>query len=97
LNGVTSNSLLPLPIGLFNDGRHYTAIGSTIVSRMVAQELNEVALQNPAIDDRNVPTHVFANLRRARLHPHRRASRPHLQKASLTYPVFFTSSTEEDY
>jgi|GEM_PF-1021197 len=47
LNGVTSNSLLPLPIGLFNDGRHYTAIGSTIVSRMVAQELNEVALRIP--------------------------------------------------
>ena len=47
LNGVTSNSLLPLPIGLFNDGRHYTAVGSDIVSRLVAQELNEVASRNP--------------------------------------------------
>ena len=40
LRGVTSNSLLPLPVGLFNDGRHYTATGSTIVSRLVAQEVN---------------------------------------------------------
>jgi hypothetical protein len=52
LNGVTNNSLLSLPIGLFNDGRHYTAIGSTVVSRLVAEELNEIANQNPAIDDR---------------------------------------------
>ena len=53
LDGVTSNHLLPLPIGLFNDDRHYTALGSTVVSRLVAAELNEIALQNPAIDDRN--------------------------------------------
>ena len=55
LNGVTSNSLLPLPIGLFNDGRHYTAVGSNIVSRLIAEELNEVASRNPAIDDRTPP------------------------------------------
>lgn len=96
LNGVTSNRLLPLPIGLFNDGRHYTAIGSTIVSRMVAQELNEVVLQNPAIDDRTVPTHVFSNLRRARLHPHHRVPHARLQKASLSYPTPFLYPTEED-
>ena len=55
LDGVTSNSLLSLPIGLFNDQRHYTAVGSTIVSRLIAQELNEVANQNPFIDDRAIP------------------------------------------
>lgn len=43
LDGVTSNSLLPLPIGLFNDERHYTAVGSGIVSRLVAEEVNRVA------------------------------------------------------
>ena len=43
LDGVTSNSLLPLPIGLFNDERHYTAVGSAIVSRLVAEEVNRVA------------------------------------------------------
>ena len=52
LAGVTSNHLLPLPIGLFNDDRHYTALGSTIVSRLIAAELNEVATENPSIDDR---------------------------------------------
>ena len=57
LNGVTSNSLLPLPVGLFNDPRHYTAVGSAVVSRLVAQELNAVAQRNPQIDDRN-PTSV---------------------------------------
>jgi hypothetical protein len=52
LNGVTSNALTPLPIGLFNDPRHYTAVGSAIVSRLVAQELNAVAQRNPQIYDR---------------------------------------------
>jgi hypothetical protein len=51
LNGVTSNSLTPLPISLFNDPRHYTAVGSAIVSRLVAQELNAVASRNPQIYD----------------------------------------------
>jgi hypothetical protein len=71
LNGVTSNSLLPLPIGLFNDPRHYTAIGSAVVSRLVAQELNEVALHNPAIDDRVPPMRTVASLRPVRLSVHR--------------------------
>jgi len=52
LNGVTSNALQPLPVGLFNDPRHYTAVGSAVVSRLVAQELNAVAQRNPQIDDR---------------------------------------------
>ena len=54
LNGVTSNSLLPLPVTLFNDPRHYTAVGSAVVSRLVAQELNAVAQRNPQIDDRTL-------------------------------------------
>ena len=53
LNGVTSNSLQPLPVTLFNDPRHYTAVGSAVVSRLVAQELNAVAEQNPQIYDRH--------------------------------------------
>ena len=65
LNGVTSNSLLPLPIGLFNDGRHYTAVGSNIVSHLIAEELNEVASRNPTIDDRTPPpAPIEASLRR---------------------------------
>ena len=52
LAGLTSNPLLALPIGLFNDGRHYTAAGARVVSHLVAQELNEAADQNPSIDDR---------------------------------------------
>ena len=70
LSGVTSNTLLPLPIGLFNDERHYTATGSTIVSRLIAQELNEVASRNPSIDDRAAtppPARLNAKLRRVRL------------------------------
>jgi hypothetical protein len=72
LNGVTSNSLLPLPIGLFNDGRHYTAVGSNIVSHLVAEELNEVASRNPEIDDRTPsPAPTVASLRSVRFRPHR--------------------------
>ena len=71
LEGVTSNALLPLPIGFFNDGRHYTANGSEIVSTLVARELNAVANHNPSIDDRLPPAHTIATLRRVRLHPRR--------------------------
>ncbi len=67
LEGVTSNSLLPLPIGLFNDARHYTATGSAIVSRLVAQELNDVALQDPSIDDRMPAAQPLVTMRRAHL------------------------------
>jgi hypothetical protein len=67
LNGVTSNSLLPLPIGYFNDGRHYTAQGSEIVSTLISKELNSVANRNPSIDDRIPPTRNIASLRRVRL------------------------------
>jgi len=69
LNGVTSNSLLPLPVGLFNDPRHYTAVGSAVVSRLVAQELNAVAERNPEIDDRapSAPARTVAVLDRTGL------------------------------
>lgn len=53
LNGVTANPVTPLPVGLFNDPRHYTAVGSAVVSRLVAQELNRVADRNPKLDDRS--------------------------------------------
>lgn len=66
LNGVTSNTLLPLPIGLFNDGRHYTADGSAVVSRLISRELNEVANHYPTIDDRTPSQHSVALLRRVK-------------------------------
>ena len=52
LKGITSNSLQPLPINLFNDDRHYTAFGSRFVSTLIAQQVNEVAQQNPGLDNR---------------------------------------------
>jgi hypothetical protein len=70
LNGVTSNALLPLPVGLFNDPRHYTAVGSAVVSRLVSDELNAVAERNPQIDDRRLtesPPVGVASLQRSRL------------------------------
>lgn len=69
LNGVTSNLLLPLPVTLFNDPRHYTAVGSAVVSRLVAQELNTVAQHNPQLDQREPapPLHTIATLQRTHL------------------------------
>ena len=67
LDGITSNSLLPLPIGLFNDGRHYTARGSEVVSTLISKELNAVAKSNPSIDDRIPPSRSVATLRRVKL------------------------------
>jgi hypothetical protein len=69
LDGVTSNSLTPLPIGLFNDpvARHYTAVGSAVVSKLVSQELNELANRNPSIDDRMPGPGTIATLSRAHL------------------------------
>lgn len=45
LAGVTNNDLTPLPIAYFNDGRHYTASGSEVVSRLVSDEVNRAAGQ----------------------------------------------------
>ncbi len=64
LNGITSNSLQSLPIELFNDGRHYTARGSRIVSSMIARQVNEVAFENPGIDDRIPETRSIAEFQR---------------------------------
>jgi len=67
LDGITSNNLLPLPIGLFNDGRHYTAVGSNVVSSLVSEELNEVTSQTSTpTHPRPTPTSV-ARLRRVSL------------------------------
>jgi hypothetical protein len=69
LDGVTSNSVLPLPVSLFNDPRHYTAVGSAVVSRLVAQELNAIAQRNPQIDDRTPISspRTVASLNRTRM------------------------------
>jgi hypothetical protein len=74
LNGITNNSLLPLPVSLFNDTRHYTADGSALVSRLVSDELNLVADRNPQIDDRRVtpqPIPALASLQRTQLETRR--------------------------
>lgn len=47
LQGVTSNRLQGLPIGLFNDERHYTAFGSHVVSALVAQQVLRVVSHEP--------------------------------------------------
>lgn len=67
LDGITSNNLLSLPIGLFNDGRHYTALGSNIVSSLVSEELNQVTHESPTFPRRNPPTTSIARLRRISL------------------------------
>ncbi len=49
LDGITSNTLQALPIGLFNDGRHYTVSGSRIVSALIARQVNQAAVGDPAL------------------------------------------------
>jgi hypothetical protein len=71
LKGITSNSLLPMPVGYFNNCCHYTARGSEIVSALVSRELNTVANRNPTIDDRTPPIHQIATLQRTRFRVHR--------------------------
>jgi len=63
LEGVTSNSLMSLPIGAFNDDRHYTAGGSQIVSTLVARQVNEIAFKNPELDNRAQNMIDLASLR----------------------------------
>ena len=88
LRGVTSNSLLPLPIGLFNDGRHYTARGSQIVSALVARELNAVAARNPSIDDRVLPSRSMGTLRRVHLRIRRGIRHPVHTRLSPSLGMF---------
>ena len=67
LKGVTNNKLQGLPIGLFNDSRHYTAFGSRVVSAMVARQVNQIALregmQDPPLNGRAPLGRTVANLR----------------------------------
>jgi hypothetical protein len=100
LDGVTSNSLLDLPIGLFNDGRHYTARGSEIVSELISKELNAVASRTPSIDDRIPPTHSVAVFRRAHLRVRRQgrsSDRAGLPEALglLVYPRGLTAPQDD--
>lgn len=69
LEGITSNSLQALPIEYFNDGRHYTRSGSRVVSNMVAEQVNQVALENPGLDNRvpDISARSIAMLRRVSL------------------------------
>ncbi len=67
LDGITSNSVLPMPVGYFNNCCHYTARGSEIVSSLISSELNTVASENPTISDRTSPTRPVAALHRIRL------------------------------
>lgn len=67
LNGITSNSLLPLPIGFFNDGRHYTAIGSTVVSRLISEEVNQMTGNSIVTHTGDSATQSIAALRRISL------------------------------
>jgi hypothetical protein len=62
LRGVTSNTLQPLPISLFNDGRHYTAFGSRVVSTLIARQVNQIAEENPGLDDRELPANDLASI-----------------------------------
>lgn len=62
LNGITNNQLQGLPIGLFNDGRHYTAFGSRVVSALIARQVNQVAKQDPSLDDRAPTLPAVASL-----------------------------------
>ena len=68
LDGVTSNNLLPLPIGLFNDGRHYTATGSNVVSSLVSEELNEVTGEASVLARPRPAITSVAKLRRVSFH-----------------------------
>jgi len=67
LSGITSNSLLAMPVGYFNNCCHYTARGSEIVSTLVAGELTSVARRNAAIGNRNPSAHQISAVGRVRL------------------------------
>ena len=63
LRGVTNNNLQGLPIGLFNDSRHYTAFGSRVVSALVARQVNQVATGDPSMNGRTPSIETTAGLR----------------------------------
>ena len=63
LRGVTNNKLQGLPIGFFNDSRHYTAFGSSVVSALVAHQVNQAASNDPSLDERRASREALAGLR----------------------------------
>ena len=69
LQGVTSNRLQGLPIGLFNDERHYTAFGSHVVSALVAQQVNRVAIDDPSLEGSRQSPSTVAGLRTTAARP----------------------------
>lgn len=52
LDGVTSNALLPLPLALFNDERHYTEAGSNQVSQLVSEQIDNLPTGTRPLHDR---------------------------------------------
>ncbi len=60
---MTNNRLQGLPIGLFNDSRHYTAFGSRVVSALVARQVNQVALRDPSLNSPTLPVQTMVGLR----------------------------------
>ena len=67
LKGVTSNQLLPLPVGYFNNCCHFTAQGSEIVSSLIAREVSAADGRSLRSAEHIPPTHDLATLRRVRL------------------------------
>ena len=67
LNGVTSNQLLPLPVGYFNNCCHYTAQGSEIVSTLIAEEVNAIDGHSLRSAAPTAPVRQIASLRRVRM------------------------------
>lgn len=67
LDGITSNNVLPLPIGLFNDGRHYTATGANVVSSLVSEELKEVTSRHSSTGRQSAAPRSMVRLRRISL------------------------------
>ena len=63
LSGVTNNRLQGLPIGLFNDSRHYTAFGSRVVSALIARQVNQVAPRDPSLNGGAPSVQAIAGLR----------------------------------
>lgn len=65
LAGVTSNALTALPIAYFNDGRHYTASGSEVVSRLISDEVNRATNQSVEEAQRRHGSQIMAALQSA--------------------------------
>ena len=51
LHGLTSNTLDGLPVGLFNDDRHYTTVGSTLLSHGISRQCMDLLSPHPALNE----------------------------------------------